>query len=35
MKNMMKTIKKFGKWYITNYMKAIEPMIKYNVPIIM
>lgn len=29
----MKMIKKAMKWYFTNYVKAIEPMVKYNVPI--
>lgn len=31
---MMKMIKKIGKWYINQYAKAIEPMVKYNVPIV-
>lgn len=30
---MMKMIKKAMKWYFKNYVKAIEPMVKYNVPI--
>lgn len=29
----MKTLKKVMKWYFKNYVKAIEPMVKYNVPI--
>lgn len=32
---MMKMIKKAMKWYFKNYVKAIEPMVKYNVPIYM
>lgn len=30
---MMKMIKKAMKWYFKQYVKAIEPMVKYNVPI--
>lgn len=28
---MMKMIKKAMKWYFNQYVKAIEPMVKYNV----
>jgi hypothetical protein len=29
----MKMLKKAVKWYINQYAKAIEPIVKYNVPI--
>jgi len=32
---MMKMLKKAVKWYINQYAKAIEPIVKYNVPIYM
>lgn len=32
---MMKTLKKAVKWYFNQYVKAIEPMVKYNVPVYM
>ena len=32
---MMKMLKKVIKWYFNQYVKAIEPMVKYNVPIYM
>ena len=31
----MKMLKKVMKLYFKNYAKAIEPMLKYNVPIYM